>query len=59
MKSMGPNPRRKSTTKGSLLSTRISTEIDQEENEQGSKKKYEICRQHCHNRNNCPNISLS
>ena len=40
--------------------TRIPTEMnDEEKNEQESRKKCGICRQHDHNINNCPNISPS
>jgi len=52
----GPDPRRKRTTKGRPVSIRIPIEMDKEENERESRQKYEICRQHDHNRNNCPNI---
>jgi len=55
----GPDPRRKRTAKGRLVSTRIPTEMDEDENERKSRKKCGICRQHSHNRNNCPNISSS
>ncbi|KAH1249812.1 hypothetical protein HKD37_05G012916 [Glycine soja] len=51
-----PYPRRKRTAKSHSVSTRIPTEMDKEENERESRKKYGICRQHSHNRNNCPNI---
>jgi len=41
------------------VSTRIPTEMDEDENERESSKKCGICRQHDYNRNNYPNISSS
>jgi len=35
----GPDPRRKRTAKGHSVSTRIPTEMDEEENERASRKK--------------------
>ena len=55
----GPDRRRKKAAKGHPVSTRIPTEMDEEEKEQESRKKCGICRQHGYNRNNCPNISSS
>ncbi|KAH1266114.1 hypothetical protein GmHk_01G001681 [Glycine max] len=55
----GPDPRRKRTAKGRPVSTRIPTEMDEDENERASRKKCGLCRQHGHSRNNCPNVSSS
>ena len=55
----GPDPRRKRTVKGRPVSTRIPTEMDEDENERASRKKCGLCRQHGHSRNNCPNVSSS
>ncbi|KAL5133218.1 hypothetical protein HKD37_03G006581 [Glycine soja] len=55
----GPDPRRKRTVKGHPVSTRIPTEMDEDENERASRKKCGLCRQHGDSRNNCPNISSS
>ncbi|KAL5146141.1 hypothetical protein HKD37_06G016022 [Glycine soja] len=55
----GPDPRRKRTGKGRPVSTRIPTEMDEDENERASRKKCGLCRQHGHSRNNCPNVSSS
>jgi len=54
-----PDLRRKRTANGRPISTRIPTEMDEDENERESKKKYGICRQHGHNRNNYLNLSSS
>ena len=55
----GPDRRRKKAAKGHPVSTRIPTEMDEDENEWASRKKCGLCQQHDHNRNNCPNISPS
>ena len=55
----GPNPRRRKIAKGHSISTHISTEMDQEENERHIRKNCGICRQQSHNRNNCFNMSSS
>ena len=41
------------------VSTRILTEMEEDENERASRKKCGLCRQHGHSRNNCPNVSSS
>ncbi|KAH1238920.1 hypothetical protein GmHk_08G023494 [Glycine max] len=55
----GPDPRIKRIAKGRPVSTRIPTEMDEDENERASRKKCGLYRQHGHNRNNCPNVSSS
>ncbi|KAH1250187.1 hypothetical protein GmHk_05G013403 [Glycine max] len=55
----GLDLRRKRTAKGHHVLTCIPTEMDEDENEQASRKKCGLCRQHDHSRNNCPNISSS
>jgi len=54
-----PDLRRMRTAKGPPVSTRIPTEMDEDENERASRKKCGLCQQHGHNRNNYPNISSS
>ena len=53
----GLDLRRKMTANGHPVSTRIPTEMDEDDNEQPSRKKCELCRQLGHSRNNCPHIS--
>ncbi|KAH1262342.1 hypothetical protein GmHk_02G004988 [Glycine max] len=55
----GPNPRRKRTAKGRLVSPGVSSEMDGNENKRKSRKKMLNFRQHGHNKNNCPNIFSS
>ncbi|KAL5147689.1 hypothetical protein HKD37_06G017305 [Glycine soja] len=52
----GPDPRRRRNAKGSLISTRILIEREEEENEQKNGTKCGIGQQQIHIRNNCPNI---